>query len=166
MGLEAGSTRCFCGSQRLLAQCCEPLLLGQAIAPTAETLMRSRYSAYCVGNVDYLVATHHPLYRARDMRSQISQTMQSTEWLGLVIVETEGGQPQDATGVVEFVAVYRAGSEAQLHERSRFVQQKGRWLYQDGDVLPPLWPKRNEPCWCGSGQKFKQCHGGRGRSPG
>ncbi len=166
MGFTTGSAPCFCGSQQELAQCCEPLLTGQALAPTAEALMRSRYSAYCTGNVDYLLATQHPLHRTVDGRQQICHTLQTTEWLQLTIVSTQGGQPHDTTGIVEFVAVYRSGAEAQLHERSRFVQQKGRWFYQDGDLLPPLLPKRNEPCWCGSGQKFKQCHGDKARSRG
>ncbi|MGF1521118.1 MAG: YchJ family protein [Leptolyngbyaceae cyanobacterium] len=150
---------CPCGSQRAFVDCCEPYLRGSTIAPTAEALMRSRYTAYCEGNVDYLIATHHPSKRGLGDRASLSQSIQSTAWLGLTVISTEQGQPEDKTGVVEFVAIYRTGVVGQLHERSRFKKQKGRWFYLEGNQLPPLEPKRNEPCWCGSGKKFKQCHG-------
>ena len=153
------SPLCSCGSQRAFAECCEPYLSGNAIAPTAEALMRSRYTAYCKGNVDYLIATHHPSKRSLSDRVNLSKSIQNTTWLGLTVVKTEQGQPQDDTGIVEFVAIYRTGNVGQLHERSRFKKQKGRWFYVEGDHLPPLEPKRNAPCWCGSGKKFKQCHG-------
>ncbi|MEM9004915.1 MAG: YchJ family protein [Cyanobacteria bacterium P01_F01_bin.86] len=155
----AESVLCPCNSQRGLAECCEPYLLGKAIAPTAEALMRSRYTAYCQGNIDYLITTHHPAKRSLSERTHLSKSVQNTTWLGLTVVKTEQGQSQDETGIVEFVAIYRTGNVGQLHERSRFKKQKGRWFYVDGDQLPPLEPKRNEPCWCGSGKKFKQCHG-------
>lgn len=122
--------------------------------------MRSRYSAYCTGNIDYLIATHHPSRRSADMRRCLNQTINQVTWLGLNVVATHKGQPADQTGMVEFVAVYQQGASlAQLHERSQFLRQQGRWFYLEGDMLPPLQPKRNQPCWCGSGKKFKQCHG-------
>ena len=155
----APSSLCPCGSQSAFANCCEPYLLGTAIAPTAEALMRSRYTAYCRGQVDYLIATHHPSKRRPSDRANLSKSMQNTTWLGLTVLNTERGQPEDDTGIVEFVALYRTGEVGQLHERSRFQKQKGRWFYVDGDHLSPLEPKRNAPCWCGSGKKFKLCHG-------
>ncbi|NER81006.1 MAG: zinc chelation protein SecC, partial [Leptolyngbya sp. SIO1D8] len=66
---------CPCGSQRPFSACCEPYLLGQAIAPTAEALMRSRYTAYCQSNVDYLVATHHPAKRTFSDRMTLSKSV-------------------------------------------------------------------------------------------
>lgn len=149
---------CPCGNPRLYTTCCEPYILGTAIAPTAEALMRSRYSAYCRGNVDYLIATHHPSKRRLDSRHDLVKTINQVEWLKLIVVDTHQGTPQDAQGMVEFVAIYRVGKIEQLHERSQFVQQHGRWFYLEGEHLPPLWPKRNQPCWCGSSKKFKQCH--------
>lgn len=121
--------------------------------------MRSRYTAYCRGNVDYLIATHHPTRRTPGERASLTDSVLATTWLGLTLVATEQGQPQDQTGTVEFVAFYRAAELGQIHEKSRFVKQRDRWFYLDGDHLPPLWPKRNDSCWCGSGKKFKQCHG-------
>lgn len=122
--------------------------------------MRSRYTAYCTQNIDYLLKTHHPKHRQLNSRKQISATAKNTAWSGLTIIATSAGQAADTTGVVEFVALYRVGGGvAQLHERSRFLKEGNQWFYTDGDMLPPLQPKRNEPCWCGSGKKFKQCHG-------
>ena len=154
------SMPCPCGSQKSLTQCCDVYLQGQFPAPTAEKLMRSRYSAYCLKNIDYLFDTEHPSRRKPNSRKLIAATANSLRWLGLTVLGTEGGQPEDETGVVEFVAVYQEGiSVAQLHERSHFIKEKGKWFYTDGDMLPPLQPKKNEPCWCKSCKKFKHCHG-------
>jgi len=128
--------------------------------------MRSRYSAFCQGNADYLIATHHPDYRAGSDRTSLLKTIRTTEWTNLLIVRTQKGQKKEKTGTVEFVAAYRSKSLLattqstleQLHEKSRFVKEKGRWLYTEGDMLPAYVPKPSALCWCGSGQTFKRCH--------
>ncbi|ANV91631.1 MULTISPECIES: YchJ family protein [Cyanophyceae] len=154
------SRLCPCGSQKPLAQCCAPYLQGQLAAPTAEALMQSRYTAYCFRDVDYLLKTEHPSRHTANSRQLITATANSVSWLSLTVLATAAGQPQDETGMVEFVAVYQKGKTVgQLHERSQFIKEKGRWFYLEGDILPPLQPKKNEPCWCNSGKKFKQCHG-------
>ena len=153
---------CPCGSQRSLSNCCGPYLEGKQAAPTAEKLMRSRYSAYCLKKIDYLLKTHHLTYRKPNSRRMITTTANRTQWLGLTILSKQAGRPTDKTGIVEFVARFQEGDQVgQLHERSRFCQEGGRWFYLDGDILPPVQPKRNEPCWCNSGKKYKQCHGKR-----
>lgn len=129
--------------------------------------MRSRFSGFCTGAVEYLLETHHPSARAANERLQLGQSISSTEWLHLSILETSKGGDGDAQGIVEFVAAFRAkqpalsgrGEAQQMHERSKFVREGGRWLYVDGEALPPHKPKRNEACWCGSGKKSKVCHG-------
>lgn len=122
--------------------------------------MRSRYSAYCLKNINYLFNTEHPSRHKPNSRQLITATANKLTWLGLTVLATEVGQSEDETGVVEFVAVYQEGkSVAQLHERSHFIKEKGRWFYINGDMLPPLQPQKNELCWCKSGKKFKQCHG-------
>ena len=137
------SKPCPCGSQKLLNQCCGVYLQGQLPAPTAEKLMRSRYSAYCLKNIDYLFNTEHPSRRKPNSRKLITATANNLRWLGLTVVNTEGGQPEDETGIVEFVAVYQEGKfVAQLHERSNFIKEKGKWFYTDGDMLLPLQPKK------------------------
>jgi SEC-C motif domain protein len=128
------------------SDCCQPFHLGSSTAPTAEALMRSRYSAFSRGDLDYLMATLHPDRRQPNDRRSLRQTIQQTQWVGLTILKTQKGQPQDKTGIVEFVATYRdtqasgfaAAIVQQLHERSRFRQQEGQWFYVDGDILPPI----------------------------
>ncbi len=135
---------CPCGNQKLLNQCCGVYLQGQLPAPTALELMRSRYCAYCLKNIDYLFHTEHPSRRKPNSRQQITATANSVTWLGLTVLATEAGQPEDQTGIVEFIALYQQEkSVAQLHERSHFIQEKGQWFYTDGDILPPLRPKKN-----------------------
>jgi SEC-C motif domain protein len=110
--------------------------------------MRSRYTAFTQGNIDYLIATLHPQSRRPDDKRRHRQTVSQTQWLGLTVLKTQKGQPQDKTGSVEFVAEYRdtqaggfaAAEVKQLHERSRFLQVDGQWFYVDGDVLPPVPP--------------------------
>lgn len=162
---------CHCGSQTNYAACCQPFLIGRAHAQTPEELMRSRYSAFCERNADYLIRTRHASKRDEDDRNRIEQMMQETEWLGLRVVN-KGTQAE--RGTVEFIAFYRERqfstltnfkdaqrmvSPSQLHERSNFVLENGCWYYVDGETLPAVEIKRNDPCWCGSRRKFKQCHG-------
>ena len=151
---------CPCGSGRAFADCCGPLLAGGAAA-TAEALMRSRYTAHVRGAIDYIVDTHDARARASLDRRAIARWAQESDWLGLTILATD-----EAAGLVEFVARYRAGGREQRHhERSRFVRHDGRWFYRDGSHVPAA-PAvkaatvgRNDPCPCGSGQKHKKCCG-------
>lgn len=153
------SNLCPCGSKRLYTSCCEPYLIEADIALTAEALMRSRYVAYCQGNVNYLIATRHPAKRKFDDRINLIKSIKTTVWESLTVVNTWQGKKTDTTGYVEFVAVHSQPEWGQLHERSKFTKENGCWFYVDGEMLPPILPKRNQPCWCGSGEKFKHCHG-------
>ncbi len=122
--------------------------------------MRSRYSAFVRQQTDYLVNTLHPDKRHPHEAQALQRSFQDTQWQGLAIVHQEQGQASDTTGVVEFVATYRGPQGlGRLHERSRFVKEADQWLYLDGDIMQSPTPGRNEPCWCGSGKKFKKCHG-------
>lgn len=114
----------------LLAQCCGPFLAGESWPPTPVTLMRSRYTAYAVGDGDHLFRTWHPATRPDDVAVDTS-----LEWVGLDVVDlTE----DDATeGVVEFEARWRSGEgttrqKGVLRERSTFVRRANRWFYRDG----------------------------------
>ncbi|MGV2831009.1 YchJ family protein [Myxosarcina sp. GI1(2024)] len=150
---------CPCGSNLQYPNCCQIYLSGKATAPTAERLMRSRYTAFYKSNIEYLIATLHPSKRKFDDRLKLSHSAKNTTWLNLKIIDTSQGQPAAEIGFVEFVAVYLVREPQQLHERSRFIKEGDLWLYLDGVLLPPIIPKRNEPCWCGSGKKYKKCHG-------
>jgi SEC-C motif domain protein len=120
------SDRCPCGSGRAYAGCCAPWHRGEP-APTAEALMRSRYSAYVLNLADYLLATWHASTRPDSLADDAPP-----RWLGL---EVKRHEQHDAThAIVEFVARYRAGGRGhRLHETSRFVREDGRWYYIDGD---------------------------------
>lgn len=125
----AADHACPCGSGERFDGCCGPLLRGQP-APSAERLMRSRYTAFVVGDARYLAETWHPGTRPDDLELDPSQ-----RWSGLEILAAEAGGPDDAKDVVEFRAHWAHGREhGALHERSRFVRQGGRWWYLDGNV--------------------------------
>jgi SEC-C motif-containing protein len=92
--------------------------------------MRSRYSAYAVGDLDHVFRTWHPRTRPGDLAPT-----PGLEWVRLEVLRTEAGGVDDGTGVVEFRAVFRtAAGEQELHETSRFERRGGRWVYVDGDV--------------------------------
>lgn len=121
---------CPCGSGLALLACCGRYLAG-SYAPTAEALMRSRYTAFTLLDEVYLLATWHP--STRPLSLDLARDDPRPQWLGLKVVSH---QLQDAThATVEFVARQKlAGRAYRLHEISRFVLEDGRWFYVDGDV--------------------------------
>lgn len=160
-------SECPCGSGRPYSECCEPYLKGDSSPATAEQLMRSRYSAYVMGEVDYIHNSLHPDHRADHDLEAARKWSRDSEWLGLEIIATSEGRDGDETGVVEFKASYRDRSGVhQAHEISHFEMVDGRWMYVDGDMPKPETVRnrgkkigRNEPCPCGSGKKYKKCCG-------
>ena len=121
-------TRCPCLSGLTYEDCCGRLHCGAAAAQSAEQLMRSRFSAFAVGDPDYLLATWHPRTRPAELELEADR-----QWYRLDIIATSGGSPFETTGTVEFEAHYRSPSGASSqHEVSRFVRDAGRWLYVDG----------------------------------
>lgn len=118
---------CPCGSGLPYADCCAPVHRGESTAATAEALMRSRFSAFAVGDVDYLVRSWHSATRPARLRLDPGQ-----RWTRLEILGTDRGGLFDSEGTVEFRAHYReAGRPGMLDERSRFVREDGRWVYLD-----------------------------------
>jgi len=128
------SDACPCGSGEPESACCGMFHDGVP-APTALALMRSRYTAFVRGAIDYLIDTHDPSTRDAADRASIAKWSRETKWQGLEIVATERGGEDDDTGVVEFVArgVTRGKPFAQ-RERSRFRRVDGVWYYVDGKV--------------------------------
>lgn len=148
--------RCPCLSGQSYQACCGLLHQGKHPAETAEQLMRSRYSAFVMQHCEYLQSTLHPSQRQPDDIASFQQTMQTTQWLGLTILDhAQDGDEAE----VEFIAFYADNPLGQLHERSRFCRQDGAWFYLDGEFLSPIKLGRNESCVCGSGKKLKRCHG-------
>ncbi|MFI6349329.1 YchJ family protein [Streptomyces sp. NPDC050560] len=124
----AAPAACPCGRPAAYADCCGRLHAGGAAA-TAEDLMRSRYSAFAVGDEGYLLRTWHPAGRPPRALSP------GTRWLGLDILATEGGSAFHTTGTVTFAAAYEdGGGRGVLRERSRFERVDGAWVYVDGDA--------------------------------
>lgn len=127
--MKHASSDCPCGSGQTLADCCgrwhAGLTQGQH-ASTPEALMRSRYSAYVLGLIDYLLATWHPSTAPGELE------LQPVKWLGL---EVRHAEASGDAGVVEFVARCRnsLGRAERMHELSRFVREGGRWYYIDGE---------------------------------
>jgi SEC-C motif domain protein len=123
---------CPCGSGIALASCCQPYIDGKANAPTAETLMRSRYTAHVLLAIDYLWDTWSPDLRIRSSKADIKAWASACEWLGLRILETNKGQPQDDEGLVHFVAVFRQHGQLEQHQELSLFRKSGeRWLYID-----------------------------------
>ncbi|WP_108414570.1 YchJ family protein [Limnohabitans sp. Jir72] len=127
-------THCPCGRAKGKSQalsfeaCCAPHHISRN-APDAESLMRSRYTAFVLGDAPYLLATWHSSQRPASL---VLET--GTKWLGLEIKQHRS--TGEHTAEVEFVARFRTGGKAvRQHERSRFVREDGRWYYVDGDVL-------------------------------
>ncbi|MEU5706700.1 MULTISPECIES: YchJ family protein [Streptomyces] len=121
------SRTCPCGLPQSYDACCGRFHTGAATAPTAELLMRSRYSAFVKRDAGYLLRTWHP--RTRPARLDLDPRMR---WTGLEILDTADGSAFHGTGTVTFRASYRGGS---LHERGRFERVDGAWVYVDGDIL-------------------------------
>ena len=157
---------CPCGSGSIYPECCEPYLNGIRKPSTAEALMRSRYTAYTRRKIEYIHQTHHPQTRDQHDMGEARKWADSSEWLGLEIVNVEAGGANDNEGKVEFVARYRIEDDDEIehHELSEFKRVDGVWYFHDGKMIgqEPFRreePKvgRNDPCPCGSGKKFKKC---------
>jgi SEC-C motif domain protein len=123
---------CPCGGMprgAALRDCCGPVLARQRPAATAEGLMRSRYTAYVLGDGDHLFRTWHPRTRSDDADPDAR-----VRWEGLEVLDTVDGGPEDTEGTVEFRARWVSADGAPvrrgvLHERSRFVRRAGSWVY-------------------------------------
>jgi SEC-C motif-containing protein len=159
---------CPCDSGNDYQACCFPLHQGEKGADTAEQLMRSRYCAYVVGDVDYVEKTQVPDPNDPFDKESAKAWSESSDWLGLTIDDVVAGGPEDQKGEVDFTASYidAEGREHHHKEHSYFVKKNGQWLFDHGDILTnePYRreePKvgRNDPCPCGSGKKFKKCCG-------
>ena len=158
---------CPCGKGESIEVCCGPVLKGERQALTAEELMRARYTAYATHDVDFVISSHDPKTSGEVDRANTEAWAKNSEWLGLEVLSTEGGGENDTEGSVEFVASYKLQKMKIDHrERATFKKDGSKWYFVDGVELkgPPVKrtePRvgRNDPCPCGSGKKYKKCHG-------
>jgi SEC-C motif-containing protein len=141
---------CPCGSSVLYNRCCEPIHKG-AQAASAEVLMRSRFSGFALQLSDYLLTSWHPETRPKQIKLDAD-----THWRRLEILSANN---DDQFGNVHFRAYYQENQQWHLlEETSNFIFQNEHWLYHSGHYTPlVLKPNRNDPCFCGSGKKFKKC---------
>ena len=127
------SNLCPCCSALAYTNCCEPIISGKKDATTALELMRSRYTAFTQANVDYLLRSHAIKTRPVKDRKNIERWAKSVMWMGLSILQTEAGEDTDETGYVEFKATFlENGQPAQIHEKSFFQRENGKWVYVSG----------------------------------
>ncbi|MGR9072884.1 MAG: YchJ family protein [Gammaproteobacteria bacterium] len=153
---------CQCGSGLKPSECCDRYINGTDRAPTAEALMRSRFTAFAGHHEKYLLET----WAAETRPAEIDFSKDNIEWTRLEIVDTKKGKAADGKGVVEFKAYYTLnGEDYVMNEISRFKKAAGRWFYLDGKVKSVARAGlntnqgKNAPCSCGSGKKFKRCCG-------
>lgn len=159
--------QCPCGSGKNYPECCELLIKGERFAQTAEELMRSRYSAYAKQEITYIVNTILPKESENFDENGIRRWSQQAQWRKLEILNTENGGPEDTEGKVEFIAQYiDKGKTNKHHEIGKFTKYNDRWYYKDAEFPTPKQVvrtepklKRNDPCSCGSGKKYKKCCG-------
>ncbi|MBO3673180.1 YchJ family protein [Acinetobacter soli] len=145
---------CPCG-QGAYMSCCAPLHQGQQHASSAEQLMRSRYSAFALQQIDYLIQTTALGQQSYLDRDAIADWSQRNTWLQLEVIH-HLAKLDKCHAQVEFKAHYHDGQQAQVHhEISHFVYFAGRWYFLDPTLDMPITMK--QPCVCGSQKKFKQC---------
>ncbi len=150
------------------SDCCAPYLEAGKAAPTAEALMRARYSAFALGKIDFLLESLAPESRFDFDRKAVTHWSSQSQWLGLDILSAEQGQAGNKEGFVEFVAHFIMDGEQRAHrERSlfRFEEGDGHWYFVEeanrkaAPIVKGAQPGRNDPCPCGSGKKYKKCCG-------
>ena len=125
---------CPCGSGQVFANCCEAIISGKKDALTAQELMRSRYTAFTQANIDYLMRSHSVKTRPVKERKSIEKWAKSVVWMGLTIIQTQAGEASDELGYVEFKALYlENGKPQQIHEKSLFQRENGKWVYVSGE---------------------------------
>lgn len=122
---------CVCGSYMPEERCCGQYLRGEQSPSTALALMRSRYTAFATGKVDYLFDTYCAAWRSTHNKAKFVREYQQVEWVELEIVSVLDGGLHHQTGMVEFIAHYtHNGNSFSLHEKSLFVKEDGLWRYQ------------------------------------
>lgn len=127
--------KCYCGSDKEYESCCGKIHKNILNAKTAEQLMRSRYSAFCLADGNYLHISHHSSTRpkSKSEKKEIVAWAKSVVWVRLEIIETSDGLENDDFGTVEFKAYYSDhGIPGIIHERSTFEKENGHWVYVDG----------------------------------
>lgn len=155
---------CPCGTGKELDHCCRPIIDGSQKANGPEQIMRARYTAFSSQNMDFLKKSQSDNIEYEVDYEAMEEWAKDGQWKKLDIIDVWEDEEE---GVVEFKAHYEDKEGPQVHhEKSFFENEEDRgWLYTEGEMVVPTivreGPKlgRNDPCHCGSGKKFKKCHG-------
>lgn len=158
-------TACYCGSNVEFAGCCEKIINKTKIAATPLEVMRSRYTAHVLHNIEHIIRTMRgKALKLFDQEKTIDEWFENTTWQKLEIINAPEIKKNDKEGIVEFKAHYIFNNaELVLHERSKFLKIDGEWYYVSGQnkganiQVSDKVVGRNDPCACGSGLKFKKC---------
>lgn len=130
LGVTSIMANCFCGKNKPYTACCEPFLNEQKTPSTPEELMRSRYTAYCLLNLDYIQKTMKSPAADNFDAAEIKAWARKIKWSGLQVVKSEYNS---SCGIVEFIAHYTFdGKKNSLHEVSEFHFDNGKWYYVNG----------------------------------
>lgn len=133
--------KCYCGSPKTFAACCEKFLNEEELPATSEELMRSRYSAFCTKSLDYLRDTLDPQNRHEFNHDATARWAGQSQFNGLEIIRSED---KGTKGIVEFKAHYSfEGQDFVHHEISTFRKHSGQWFYKTGKILEV--PETNPP---------------------
>ncbi|OOR91176.1 hypothetical protein B0181_03575 [Moraxella caviae] len=148
---------CPCGLQLAYAECCQPLHDFYKFADSAEHLMRSRFAAFYLKNVDYIIKTTAPAQQDLLDKNELQAWADGMSWQNLTVKSHNKVGKRHAQ--VHFVAQFisRDGKTGEHDERSAFVCVDNRWYFLDPTV--PVSLTNKQPCLCGSGEKFKACCG-------
>lgn len=154
--MKNSTALCPCQSGKTYQDCCKPLHR-QQLPLNAEQLMRSRYSAYALQHIDYIVQTTVPNQQSSLDLAVLRYWAATTRWVGLQILEYWANIDKNHS-TVEFEAYFESPQGRQIHhEKSLFVKIEERWFFVDPRATLPT---MKQPCICGSGKKFKHCCGG------
>ena len=153
---------CPCDAQKSYLSCCEPFITGKQSPETPEALMRSRYTAYTMANIEYIKETMRGNALTSFQEMDAKRWAKRVNWIKLNVLKSV--IENASTGYVEFEASFVDSSRLKsIHEKSEFICEEGRWYYIGGTYLPTEHTEqmisRNMNCPCGSHRKFKNCHG-------
>lgn len=150
---------CPCGSSRLYEECCKGFHQGNLIADTPESLLRSRFSAFFMKDLEYVFKTSASKNQSDNLRRSLEEIAKVTRWLSLVILERFPQADKNKEPRIRYAAfLEREGKPFQIHELSFFTFEQNHLRYDRGEFLKAHSLGRNEPCWCGNGKKLKHCH--------
>ncbi len=158
-------TDCACGSGTGFDACCGPFLEGKRTPATAVELLRSRYTAFCRKDPEYVLRTTHPDQLGGLDQDSVREWAEKATFKALEIYRVDQGTADDDEAWIDFIARYeQEGEEVEHSERAHFVKHEGAWVFDHRKSGTPQLEARdkvgrNDPCPCGSGKKYKKCCG-------